>query len=261
MDIAKIAALRDALAGVVRRPAGAPDISECLDRIERLGAEWGGAAPAQMRHYLANRSYEKALLMLEGAAPAAATTAAVMIGSARLELVRGDITRESTDAIANAANAALAGGGGVDGAIHRAGGPAIMDELRARYNGCPVGSAVLTGGGKLKARYVLHAVGPMYAGAPEDADMLESAYQTCLILCDQNRLASVAFPSISTGVYGYPVDEAAPIALKTVAAHLAGHAYPSLVRFVLFDDTTYRAYAGALEALAHAGHLPHEHVS
>ena len=135
-----------------------------------------------------------------------------------------------------------------------------MAELRERYNGCPVGSAVITAGGKLKAKYVLHAVGPMYAGAPEDADMLESAYQTCLILCDQHHLGSIAFPSISTGVYGYPVDLAVPIALRTALGHLGTHAYPSLIRFVLFDDATFRAFAGALEHLAHEGNLPHEHA-
>ncbi len=258
MDEAKVAGLREALAGLVRRPAGAPSVAECLDRIERIGAELGASAPAQLRHYLGNRSYEKALVMLEGGAKSGTTTE-VMVGRAKLELVRGDITLETTDAIANAANSALAGGGGVDGAIHRAGGPAIMAELRERYDGCPVGSAVITAGGNLKAKYVIHAVGPQYSGDPSDAELLESAYQTCLILCDQHRLASIAFPSISTGIYGYPVDEAAPVALKTVATHLASHEYPALVRFVLFDAETFGGYARALEDLAHAAHLPHAH--
>ncbi len=170
-----------------------------------------------------------------------------------LELVRGDITKEATDAIANAANAALAGGGGVDGAIHRAGGPAIMDELRAKYRGCPTGSAVITAGGRLKAKWVLHAVGPRYRGTPEDAVLLAGAYRACLKLCVDHGLKSVAFPSISTGIYGYPLAEAAPIALKTVAAHLRDNPLPELVRFVLFDDATLAAYSDALESMRTAG--------
>jgi O-acetyl-ADP-ribose deacetylase (regulator of RNase III) len=260
MDKAKAAELTQALAGLVRRPAGAPPIAACLDTIERVGTELGGAIPARLKHYLTNRSYEKALLFLEGDAPATAgTTGAVMVGKARLELVRGDITKETTEAIANAANMGLTGGAGVNGAILAAGGPAIMDEIRANYDGCPVGSAVITGGGNLKAKYVLHAVGPQYAGAPEDAELLESAYQTCLILCAQHRISSVAFPSISTGIFGYPVDEAAPVALKAVADHLATHDHPTLVRFVLFDAATFSAYGRALEDLAHNRNLPHEH--
>lgn len=260
MEAVQENALREALIGLVRRPGGAPPVAECLDRIERIGAELGAAAPAKLRHYLTNRSYEKALLMLEGGAAATAgTTTAVQIGKARLELVRGDITLETTEAIANAANSGLTDGAGVNGAILRAGGPAILDEIRANYDGCPVGSAVITGGGRLKAKYVLHAVGPQYAGAPQDAELLESAYQTCLILCDQHRIGSVAFPSISTGIFGYPVNEAAPVALHAVAGHLATHTCPALVRFVLFDQATFTAYGRALEDLAHAGHLPHEH--
>lgn len=166
-----------------------------------------------------------------------------------LELARGDITLETTDAIVNAANSALAGGGGVDGAIHRAAGPELSAELRERYQGCPTGSAVITAGGNLKAKWVLHAVGPMYAGSPQDAELLESAYQTCLILCEQHHLASIAFPSISTGVYGYPVAEAAPVALRTVAEHLKRKDWPHLVRFVLFDERTFAAYAAALKSI------------
>jgi O-acetyl-ADP-ribose deacetylase (regulator of RNase III) len=180
----------------------------------------------------------------------------VEIAGRALELARGDITQETTEAIANAANAALAGGGGVDGAIHRAAGPALMRELRERYpNGTPTGTAVLTSGGNLKARYVLHAVGPRYSGAPRDAERLASAYRSCLALCVEHRIGSVAFPSISTGVYGYPLDEAAPIALRTVADHLARETYPSLARFVLFDEVTFDAYHRALHGLG----LAHGH--
>ena len=171
-----------------------------------------------------------------------------VIGGRALELVLGDITREETGAIANAANSALAGGGGVDGAIHRAGGPALMRELGEKYRGCPTGSAVITGGGNLKAKWVLHAVGPRYRGRPEDAELLASAYRACLELCVKHGIRSVAFPSISTGIYGYPLSEAAPIAVGTVASHLGSRPLPELARFVLFDAATYEAYAAALRA-------------
>jgi O-acetyl-ADP-ribose deacetylase (regulator of RNase III) len=166
-----------------------------------------------------------------------------------LEVVQGDITREETEAIGNAANSQLAGGGGVDGAIHRAGGPAIMAELKARYKGCPTGSAVITGGGNLKAKYVVHAVGPVYSGRPEDAEILSSAYRKSLELCTQHKISSMSFPSISTGVYGYPVEEASRVALKTVKDYLQDHPEIKLVRFVLFDSTTYRVYEKALKEL------------
>lgn len=123
-----------------------------------------------------------------------------------------------------------------------------MQELRDHYQGCPTGSAVITSGGNLKAKYVLHAVGPRYSGVPEDAELLTSAYRTCLFLCEQYRIRSVAFPSISTGIYGYPLEEAAPIALGTVIDHLKAKALPELVRFVLFDDATLKAYSRALQA-------------
>ncbi len=167
-----------------------------------------------------------------------------------LEIVQGDITQQDTEAIGNAANSRLAGGGGVDGAIHRAGGPSIMAELKAKYQGCPTGSAVITGGGNLKAKYVLHAVGPIYSGSAEDARLLSSAYRTCLELCTQHHIASISFPSISTGVYGYPVDEASRIALKTVMDYLKDHPEIKLVRFVLFDSKTYETYKEALKELS-----------
>jgi O-acetyl-ADP-ribose deacetylase (regulator of RNase III) len=166
-----------------------------------------------------------------------------------LEVVQSDITQQETEAIGNAANSALAGGGGVDGAIHRAGGPSIMSELRARYKVCPTGSAVITGGGDLKVKYVIHAVGPRYSGSPKDAELLSSAYRKSLELCTQNKISSIAFPSISTGVYGYPVEEASLIALKTVMDYLKDHPEIKLVRFVLFDSKTYSVYEQALKEL------------
>jgi len=166
-----------------------------------------------------------------------------------LEVVQGDITQQETEAIGNAANSALAGGGGVDGAIHRAGGPAIMFELRAKYKGCPTGSAVITGGGNLKAKYVIHAVGPRYSGSAKDAELLSSAYRKSLELCTQNKISLIAFPSISTGIYGYPVEEASQIALKTVIDYLKDHPEIKLVRFVLFDSNTYRVYEETLKEL------------
>jgi O-acetyl-ADP-ribose deacetylase (regulator of RNase III) len=166
-----------------------------------------------------------------------------------LEVVQGDITHQETEAIGNAANSALAGGGGVDGAIHRAGGPSIMSELKAKYKGCPTGSAVITGGGNLKAKYVIHAVGPRYSGSAKDAELLFSAYRKSLELCTQNKISSIAFPSISTGIYGYPVEEASRIALKTVMDYLKDHLEIKLVRFVLFDSNTYRVYKETLKEL------------
>ena len=170
----------------------------------------------------------------------------ITVNQSTLEIVQGDITQEETEAIGNAANSALAGGGGVDGAIHRAGGPSIMSELKTKYEGCSTGSAVITSGGKLKAKYVIHAVGPRYSGTFRDAELLASAYRKSLELCSQNKISSVAFPSISTGIYGYPLEEASRIALKTVRDYLTNHPEIRLVRFVLFDSSTYRAYEEAM---------------
>ena len=161
------------------------------------------------------------------------------IGNAVLSLVQGDITAEGTDAIVNAANERLAGGAGVDGAIHRAGGPAIMAECR-KIGGCPTGQAVITTGGNLKAKYVIHTVGPIYrGGARGEANLLKSAYYESLKLASAKGLKSIAFPAISTGVYGYPIDEAARIALKTAIDYLREREDLDLVRFVLFDSRTY----------------------
>jgi O-acetyl-ADP-ribose deacetylase (regulator of RNase III) len=166
----------------------------------------------------------------------------------RIELVHGDITGESVDAIVNAANSTLLGGGGVDGAIHRAGGPAILAECRI-IGGCATGDAVITTAGRLPARHVIHTVGPVYGGKPRDADMLASAYRRSLEVASENGLRSVAFPSISTGAYGYPVDEAARVALATVLDYLAEHRDIELVRFVLFSDSDLTTYREALSDL------------
>ncbi len=171
-----------------------------------------------------------------------------------IELVLGDITRQAVDAIVNAANSTLLGGGGVDGAIHRAGGPAILDEcraIRAERGECPAGEAVLTGGGGLPARYVIHAVGPVWRGGDRgEPDLLASCYRNSLRIAAKLGLQSVAFPSISTGIYGYPVSLAASTALAAVASFLSSEPVaPVRVRFVLFDSVTFATYAGALEAL------------
>jgi len=172
--------------------------------------------------------------------------AELRIGNARLELVQGDITEQDTDAIVNAANPSLLGGGGVDGAIHRAGGPEILEECR-RLGGCPPGEARITGGGRLKVRYVIHAVGPVYYnGESGEAGKLAGAYRHSLELASEHGLHSVAFPSISTGAYGYPIELAAPIALGTVVEYMRGHPEIELVRFVLFSTPVYTVYERAL---------------
>jgi O-acetyl-ADP-ribose deacetylase (regulator of RNase III) len=167
----------------------------------------------------------------------------------RLELLRGDITQQHTDAIVNAANTTLLGGGGVDGAIHRAGGPAILAACR-RLGGCATGDAKLTTGGRLPARHVIHTVGPVYRdGRHGEADELASAYRRSLEVASANRIASLAFPSISTGAYGYPIAAAARIALETVAAYLRGCDDIALVRFVLFSDGDLETYRNAARSL------------
>ena len=171
----------------------------------------------------------------------------------KLRLIVGDITKVRVDAIVNAANSGLMGGGGVDGAIHRAGGPAILEECKAivaRQGGCPTGEAVITGGGKLKARYVIHAVGPRYGRNPaKEAKLLESVHRESIRLAAENRCTSVAFPAISTGAYGYPIEEAAPVALRAVRDALAAAPSIRLVRFVLFGDEALRAFERALDGL------------
>lgn len=179
--------------------------------------------------------------------------AARAFGTSRVELVRGDITRERTDAIVNAANSSLMGGGGVDGAIHRAGGPAILDacrKIRDARGPLPAGEAVITTAGLLACRYVIHTVGPVWSGGGRgEAEALASCYRTSLGLAADHSLASVAFPSISTGAYGYPVAKAASVALGTVRDVLTAGSPVGLVRFVLFSESDLETYRQALHAL------------
>ena len=175
----------------------------------------------------------------------------VQINNQTLELIEGDITAQKVDAIVNAANSQLAGGGGVDGAIHRKGGPTIMAETRVKYSrGCATGSAVISGAGNLDAKFVIHAVGPVWGGGNRgEAELLAGAYRRCLELAVQYECKSIAFPSLSTGAYRYPVDQAARVALGTVIDFLKEHGKPELVRFALFGHPAYNAFTQALEEL------------
>lgn len=170
------------------------------------------------------------------------------IGTSTIALEHGDITLVVTDAIVNAANSRLAGGGGVDGAIHRAGGPAILEECR-RIGGCATGAAVITGAGNLRAKHVIHAVAPRYSGHPDDAKHLASAYARSLELAERHTLTSIAFPSLGTGAYGYPIEHAARIALATTVAHLKAGSRIERVTFVLFSRGDLLVYESALAAL------------
>jgi O-acetyl-ADP-ribose deacetylase (regulator of RNase III) len=174
-------------------------------------------------------------------------------GEACIEIAAGDLTRQRVDAIVNAANRTLLGGGGVDGAIHDAGGPRILAECR-RLGGCETGEAKLTTGGELPARFVIHTVGPVYRGGGHgEAALLANAYRNSLALAEARRLVSVAFPSISTGAYRYPIAEASRIALRTVGETLRRLKSVRRVRFVLFGRDDYAVYAAALDELAADG--------
>ena len=169
----------------------------------------------------------------------------------RIHLVKGDITQQAVDAIVNAANSSLMGGGGVDGAIHRMGGPQILQECKKvrdeRYpDGLPTGKAVATAAGDLPARWVIHTVGPVYSKSEDRGPLLASCHTESLAVADELGARTVAFPAISTGVYGYPIEEAAPVAVAAVRS--AGTDVQE-VRFVLFDDTTFAAFERALAAL------------
>jgi O-acetyl-ADP-ribose deacetylase (regulator of RNase III) len=166
----------------------------------------------------------------------------------KIEAVRGDITEQAVDAIVNAANSTLLGGGGVDGAIHRAGGPAILAECRALRegdyaDGLPTGQAVATTAGDLAARWVIHTVGPVYSAVADPAALLASCHTEALRVADELGARTVAFPAISTGVYGYPVEEAAPVAVGAVRA---ADTQVELVRFVLHGDDAHRAFSAAV---------------
>lgn len=177
----------------------------------------------------------------------------IRIGSAWLRLRQGDITTCNVDAIVNAANSQLRGGGGVDGAIHKAGGPTIMAECR-RIGQCPTGSACVTGAGKLSAHYVIHAVGPIWAGGGRnEAEQLASAYESSLRAADERQVRSIAFPSISTGAYGYPIEPAAKIALETIIRHLKAGSGLREVHMILFRPTDLESYEQALTELIFSG--------
>ncbi len=171
------------------------------------------------------------------------------IGHGRIELVEGDITEQDTEAIVNAANRTLLGGGGVDGAIHRAGGLQILEECK-KIGGCPTGEARITTGGRLKAEYVIHTVGPVYKdekhGEPE---LLANAYRNSMKVASENGITSLSFPSISTGVYSYPIEKASRIALNTVKDYLNLSQDISLVRFVLFGKPDFTVYETTLRNL------------
>jgi len=170
------------------------------------------------------------------------------VGAGRIEVVQGDITKEGVDAVVNAANKSLLGGGGVDGAIHRAGGPSILAECRT-LGGCDTGDAKITTAGNMPAKHVIHTVGPVYRdGNHGEPDLLASCYQRSLDVAAEHGLMSVAFPAISCGVYGYPLADAARIAIDTVAAFLKQSDVVTMVRFVMFTDDAYDAFKKALEA-------------
>jgi O-acetyl-ADP-ribose deacetylase len=169
-----------------------------------------------------------------------------IVPNSRMVLFRGDITKVAADALVNAANSSLLGGGGVDGAIHRAGGPAILEAcqaIRARQGSCPPGEAVITTAGKLPARYVIHTVGPVWQdGANDEAEVLGNCYRNSLQLAVEHHCKTIAFPNISTGVYGFPKDQAAQVAVRATRQFLANNTSLEHVIFVVFDDQNYQEY-------------------
>lgn len=172
----------------------------------------------------------------------------VKIGKSALEMTKGDITEQDTEAIVNAANKRLAPGGGVAGAIHGAAGPELWEECK-KLNGCETGEAKITKGYDLPAPYVIHTVGPVYSGSPEDPNLLASCYRRSLKLAEENDIESVSFPALSTGAFGYPMGEAAEIALKTVVEFLEEGSDIELVRFVLYDSEALSVHEEALKNL------------
>ena len=180
----------------------------------------------------------------------------ILIGGDKVIEIAGpaDITEETTDAIVNAANSSLLGGGGVDGAIHRAGGPAILEECRkivSKIGRLAAGNAVVTTGGNLRAKYVIHTVGPIFRdGNHRESETLASCHRECVRVAEEHGLSSLAFPAISTGAYGYPVNEAAPIALSATTEALASAQHVKLCRFVLFDVSTVRAFERAAQQIS-----------
>lgn len=170
------------------------------------------------------------------------------VDGSQLVLIQGDITDQTTEAIVNAANKKLAPGGGVAGAIHSAAGPKLWEECR-QLGGCETGEAKITKGYELPASYVIHTVGPVYSDSPEDAELLKSSYLNSLRLARDNGIQSVSFPSLSTGAFGYPIEEAAPIALRAIEHFLRGNEKPDIVRVVLYSQDDYEDYVKALQEL------------
>jgi len=170
------------------------------------------------------------------------------IGNSILELVAGDITTQDTEAVVNAANKRLSPGGGVSGAIHRAAGPELWEECKT-LGDCRTGEAKLSRGYNLKAKYVIHTVGPVYSGSKSDPEDLRDCYKNSLLLASRNKIKSVSFPSISTGIFGYPVNEASRVALKTITNFLEEHPEIELVRMVLFTEGDYGIYKSSLDKI------------
>jgi len=166
----------------------------------------------------------------------------------RIEVMEGDITKLKVDAIVNAANNSLLGGGGVDGAIHRAAGPELLAECR-KIGGCPTGQARITKGYNLSAKWIIHTVGPVYSGKPDDARLLSLCYQNSLELAVDNKIASIAFPAISCGVYGYPINKACKIAVDTTCNFLKQDRFINKVIFILFSSENYNAYQDYIKSL------------
>jgi len=183
----------------------------------------------------------------------------VLVNQSKLELTIGDITQQDMDAIVNAANSSLLGGGGVDGAIHRAAGPQLLAETRT-LGGCNTGDAKITKGYNLKARHVIHAVGPVYRkNSSQVTQLLRSVYQRSLEIADENVMKTIAMPAISTGAYGYPIEEAAPIALKTVSDFLMTHPNIQIARFVLFTESDFQVFKSALDKIVKENGLSYDH--
>ncbi len=170
----------------------------------------------------------------------------------RISIIQGDITKQNVDAIVNAANTSLLGGGGVDGAIHRAAGPKLLEECRM-LNGCETGEAKITKGYDLPARWIIHTVGPVWHGGNNREDeLLARCYTSSLALATKHRLETVAFPSISTGVYGFPIERASRIALKTVASYLSNAVFPKKIVIVCFSRSDYHIYSNSMKELTDA---------
>jgi O-acetyl-ADP-ribose deacetylase (regulator of RNase III) len=170
------------------------------------------------------------------------------VNSSVIQLVQGDITREETDAIVNAANKQLSPGGGVSGAIHKAAGPGLWEEAK-KIGGCDTGEATITYGHNLKAKYVIHTVGPVYSGSPEDSKLLRSCFIEALILASTHDVKTISFPAISMGIFGYPVSEAADVSLRAVRDYLLEHPEIQTVRFVLFSENDLALFRKTLEEL------------